>query len=195
MGITFSKKAKRPTSTANEEEDVTGVDFSQAESAQHPSESTESLSVSQVPPFSVATSSINIKRNPSKAAASTSKSINPPTRVLRSHQTQKLRPRGRQIIRGRRVTISFTKSKKSHPIAKKKQHNQATEAIKASKSRDETIKCTTSDNRNVCMSIEYISDFRVHHLTSDDRSSSGDRIPPYVTVNNKFRIWQKEIKV
>ena len=88
VGRPLSKKAKQPTSsTANEEEAAARVDISQAGTAQHPSKSTEILSVSRVPPFSVANSSINTKRNPSKAAASTSKLINLSSRVLRSHRT------------------------------------------------------------------------------------------------------------
>ena len=63
MGLSFSKKSKQPTYASNEEEVTTGVDFSQTESAQHHSETTESLSMSRVLPVSVVTSSINTKRN------------------------------------------------------------------------------------------------------------------------------------
>ena len=166
MGLAFSKKSKQPTYASNEEKVATGVDFSQTESAHHHSETTERLSVSRVLPVSVATSSINSKRNPPNAAALTSRCIIPSSRVLKS-QNRKLMPRKRrEIIRGRRLTRSSTKSKNLPPIAKK-QPIQATKATKPTKPRDEIMKCTTSNNRNVCL-----LDFRVDILTLDDRISS-----------------------
>ena len=100
MALSFSKKSTQPTYTSNEEVVAAGVSFSQTESAQHYSETTEILSVSRVLSVSVATSSINTKRNPPNEAVSTSRFIILSSRVLRSHN-RKLRPiKRREIIEG-----------------------------------------------------------------------------------------------
>ena len=156
VGRAFTNKAEQPPSTANEEEDTAGVDVSQAVGgAKQPSKSTECLSVTRVPPVRNVTHSAHSVKT-SKSSASPSKSTIQSNRVLRSHATTKLRPRKRQVIRGRtRVTRSSSKSKKSPPSAKKRS-TKATKAITSFKSQDKTIKCTTSDNSNVCISIEYV---------------------------------------